>query len=96
MKESWMDNAMNLHDLVWFLITGALVGWIASVLIEGSGFGIIGDMVIGIAGAFMGGYFAYRLRIPFDGYWEVLAMSIVGAMILLAVFRVFTPMKKTS
>ena len=90
-----MDNAMDLHDLVWFLIAGSLVGWITSVWIEGSGFGILGDTVIGIAGAFMGGYFAYRIRIPFYGYWEVLAMSILGAVILLAVFRVFTPMKKT-
>jgi uncharacterized membrane protein YeaQ/YmgE (transglycosylase-associated protein family) len=95
-KETLMDNALELHDLVWFLITGGLAGWIAGILVEGSGMGIFGGMVVGIAGAFLGGYFAYRIRIPLYGYWEVPAMSILGAMILLAVFRVFTPSKRTS
>ena len=89
-----MDNSMQLHDLVWFLITGGLAGWIASVLVEGSGLGILGDVVVGVAGAFLGGYCAYKLQITLIGYWEVLGISIFGAILLLAIFRFFTPFRK--
>ncbi len=90
-----MDNSMQLHDLVWFLITGGLAGWIASVLVEGSGMGILGDVVVGVAGAFLGGYCAYWFQITLIGYWEVLGMSILGAILLLSIFRVFTPSRKS-
>jgi uncharacterized membrane protein YeaQ/YmgE (transglycosylase-associated protein family) len=91
-----MDNSMQIHDLVWFLITGGLAGWIASVLVEGSGLGILGDVVVGVAGAFLGGYCAYRLQITLIGYWEILGISIFGSVLLLSIFRIFTPARKTT
>ena len=42
-------------NIIVFLIVGLVAGWLASVLIRGRGLGIIGDIVIGIAGAFLGG-----------------------------------------
>ncbi|MDB5758842.1 MAG: hypothetical protein JWM30_2131, partial [Burkholderia sp.] len=42
-------------DLIWFLLVGLIAGWLASAIV-GGGFGLIGDIVIGVVGAFLGGY----------------------------------------
>jgi len=91
-----MHTTMSLHDLVWFLITGGLVGWVASILVTGGGMGILADIVIGIVGAFLGGFLANFLNIAVYGFWGVVAMSIVGAMLLLVVLRLFSPSRRTA
>jgi uncharacterized membrane protein YeaQ/YmgE (transglycosylase-associated protein family) len=91
-----MDNTMQLHDWILFLITGGLAGWTASMLVRGSGLGILGDVVVGVAGAFVGGYFAHRLQIAVNGYWVIFALSVLGATILLCLFRVLTPSRESS
>lgn len=84
-----MHDSMELHNFIWFLIVGGLAGWIASILVEGGGSGIFGDIIIGVIGGFMGGYFAYQFNINFYGFWGALGMSTLGAVVLLAVLRVF-------
>ena len=86
-KESFMHDTMQLHDLVWFLVIGGFAGWIASVLVKGSGLGLIGDVVVGVLGAFLGGFFAYQFDIAMYGFWRVFGMSIVGAVVLLVLLR---------
>jgi len=85
-----MHDSMGLYSWFWFFVVGGLAGWIASVLVEGSGLGVIGDIVAGVAGAFLGGFIANQMNISIYGFWEVLGMSIAGAVILLAVLRLFT------
>jgi uncharacterized membrane protein YeaQ/YmgE (transglycosylase-associated protein family) len=80
---------MNFHDILWFLLIGSLAGWVASVLITGSGLGLIWDMAVGTAGAFLGGILTYQLRIAVFGYWEVLGLSIFGAILFLSVLHTF-------
>ena len=46
--------------IVWFLLIGLLAGYITGRLTKGSGFGLLGDLVIGVAGSFLGG-FLFRL-----------------------------------
>jgi uncharacterized membrane protein YeaQ/YmgE (transglycosylase-associated protein family) len=87
---------MDVHNFIWFLIVGGLAGWIASVLVEGSGLGIFGDIVVGVIGAFLGGFLAMEFNITVYGFWGVLGMSIVGAVILLVILRVFSTPRKTS
>ena len=90
-----MHNTMTLHDLVWFLITGGLVGWIAGILVTGGGLGILADIVIGIVGAFLGGFLANQFNIAVYGFWGVVAMSVLGAVILLVILRLFSPSRRT-
>ena len=40
--------------VIWFLIVGVLAGWLAGLLVKGGGFGLIGDLVVGILGALIG------------------------------------------
>lgn len=82
-----MHDAMQIHNFVWFLVVGGLAGWIASVLVQGWGLGLIGDIAVGVTGAFLGGFFAYQFNITVYGFWEVLGMSILGAVVLLVIFR---------
>jgi uncharacterized membrane protein YeaQ/YmgE (transglycosylase-associated protein family) len=89
-----MHHSIELHNFVWFLIVGGLAGWIASVLVEGSGLGMNGDIVVGVIGAFVGGFFAYQFDIAVYGFWEALGMSVLGAVVLLLIARVFTPRRR--
>jgi uncharacterized membrane protein YeaQ/YmgE (transglycosylase-associated protein family) len=43
-------------NLIWFLLIGLVAGWLAGMIMKGSGFGLIGDLIIGVIGAFLGGF----------------------------------------
>ena len=47
-------------DLIIFLLIGALAGWLAGVIMKGGGFGLIGDIVVGVLGSFLGGWWRFR------------------------------------
>ena len=46
----------HIMEFVWFIVVGLVAGWLAGVLMKGGGFGVIGDIVVGIIGAFIGGW----------------------------------------
>jgi uncharacterized membrane protein YeaQ/YmgE (transglycosylase-associated protein family) len=75
-------------DIITWLIVGLVAGVLASAVI-GSGFGILGDIVLGIVGAFVGGWAFRELgwRAPFSGTAGVIAVAFVGAVILLVGIR---------
>ena len=85
-----MHATIQIHELVWFLIIGGFAGWIASVLVKGSGLGVVGDVAVGVIGAFLGGIVAYEFDIAMYGFWRVFGMSIVGAVVLLVLLRAVT------
>ncbi len=73
---------------LWFLIVGALAGWLAGLLTRGGGFGLLGDLVVGIIGGLLGGLLFDMLSIRAYGFLGALVMSTVGAVVLLALIRV--------
>jgi uncharacterized membrane protein YeaQ/YmgE (transglycosylase-associated protein family) len=75
---------------------GGLAGWIASVLVRGGGLGLLGDIAVGVLGAFLGAFFAYQFNITVYGFWEVLGMSILGAVILLILLRALSSRRRIS
>lgn len=72
-------------DLVTWLIVGLIAGVLASLVMGGTGYGLIGDIIIGIAGAFVGGWLFGRLGVtaPFGGLAGVIFTAFVGAVVLL-------------
>ena len=73
--------------LVWLLV-GLVAGVLASVAVGGGGFGIIGDIVIGILGAFIGGWlFRYMHWHTFHGIAGAIFVAFVGAALLLFAVR---------
>lgn len=67
----------------WFLIIGAAAGWLAGKLTRGQGFGLIGDLVVGIIGALIGGFIFRLLGIVSFGIIGSLVTATVGAVVLL-------------
>ncbi len=76
-------------NIIAFLIVGLLAGLIAGKLMEGHGFGTLGDLVIGIIGAFVGGFVFDAFGYQATGFWSTLLTSVVGAVLFLAVAHMF-------
>ncbi|MBK6007102.1 GlsB/YeaQ/YmgE family stress response membrane protein [Ramlibacter ginsenosidimutans] len=77
-------------DILWFLIVGVIAGWLAGVLVKGGGFGILGDMVVGVIGAVLGGFLFTRFGVSAGGgLLGSIIVATIGAVILLVVLRLF-------
>jgi uncharacterized membrane protein YeaQ/YmgE (transglycosylase-associated protein family) len=73
--------------LLWFLIIGIAAGWLAGQLMKGGGYGLIGDLVIGVIGAFLGGWLLGALGIVAGGLIGSLVTATIGAVLLLFLIR---------
>jgi uncharacterized membrane protein YeaQ/YmgE (transglycosylase-associated protein family) len=78
------------RGLIGWIIIGLLAGWIAGHLTRGRGFGCIVDIVLGLIGSFIGGWIFLKLGIPLWGFWGSLLGATVGAVVLVAIARLFT------
>jgi len=77
---------MSLEALIIWLIVGALAGWIAGLIVKGYGFGLIGNIVVGIIGAVIAGWLLPRLGIVIgSGFVASLVNAVIGAVILLVI-----------
>ncbi len=75
-----------------WIIIGLIAGFIASQIMKGGGFGILGDIIVGLVGAFIGGLLV-SLLVPDAnlGFWTSLIVSVIGACILIAIVRAVAP-----
>ena len=71
------------ESVVAWIIIGGIAGWLAGVLIKGYGFGIVGNIVIGILGAGIAGILAPRLGLYTESTLGNIVAALVGALILL-------------
>ena len=77
--------------LLWFIIIGALAGWLAGRFMKGHGFGLLGDIVVGIVGAFIGGYLFSAVGVNLGGgLIGSLIVAFIGAVILLFIVRLIS------
>ena len=74
---------------VWFLFIGGVVGWLAGLIIRGRGFGIPGDIVIGIVGAMLGGWIARGMGLYTSSSVGTFLVALAGAVILVGLTRFF-------
>jgi len=76
-------------SLLTWLIVGLVAGVLASMLMGGTGYGLIGDIIIGIVGAFVGGWLFDRLGVnsPFSGLAGTIFTAFIGAVVLLFLLR---------
>jgi uncharacterized membrane protein YeaQ/YmgE (transglycosylase-associated protein family) len=81
------DLVMNV---VAFLLVGLFAGWVASSLVEGHGLGVLGDIVVGIVGALVGGFVFDMFGVTTYGFWGSFGMSVVGAVVFLSILGLFT------
>ena len=79
---------MDPAEIVVWLLIGAIAGWLAGVLIRGGGYGLIGDIVVGIVGAVIAGYLLPRIGMHLGaGFVRSVINAFIGACLLLAVLR---------
>ena len=72
-------------NLIWFLIIGAVAGWLAGKIMKGGGFGLLGNLLVGIIGAFVGGFLFSLLGIYTSNMLGSLVTAVVGAVVLIFV-----------
>ncbi|HEY7686127.1 MAG TPA: GlsB/YeaQ/YmgE family stress response membrane protein [Gemmatimonadales bacterium] len=78
---------MSVENLVIFLLIGIAAGWLAGRIMKGGGFGLFGDMIVGVIGAFLGGWLFGLLGISAGGLLGLLVTAFVGAVVLLFLIR---------
>jgi uncharacterized membrane protein YeaQ/YmgE (transglycosylase-associated protein family) len=86
-----IERRIAVSILGW-IILGGLAGWLASVLVRGTGLGIIADILVGIVGAFIGGIIVSALGgqgITGFNIWSFI-VALIGAIVLLLIVRLFT------
>jgi uncharacterized membrane protein YeaQ/YmgE (transglycosylase-associated protein family) len=74
-------------DFVWFIVIGIVAGFLAGVIMKGGGYGIIGDLILGVLGALLGGFLFGLLGITSGGLIGSLITATIGAIVLIAIVR---------
>ena len=79
---------ISTESLLVILLIGAIAGWLAGQIVQGTGFGLIGDIVIGIVGAFIASWLFPRLGIHLGaGIVAEIIAATIGAILLLVIVR---------
>jgi uncharacterized membrane protein YeaQ/YmgE (transglycosylase-associated protein family) len=77
-----------------WLVVGLLAGWLAGFVMKGAGYGIFGDILMGLVGAVVGGFLFGFLVTGTTGFWGSIVVAFLGACLLIVVVR-FVALKRT-
>ena len=86
-------------SIIAWIVLGLIAGWLAGQIMRGGGYGLVGDIVLGVLGALIGGWITGAVlgRDMVNGFnIETLIVAVVGAIILIAISRLFTGSRVTS
>ncbi len=75
-----------MNVLIWIL-SGILAGWLTGLIMRGRGFGLIGDLVIGLLGGLLGGWLFSLLGVAPGSWLGQIAVAVVGGVVLVAIVR---------
>jgi uncharacterized membrane protein YeaQ/YmgE (transglycosylase-associated protein family) len=79
---------LSSEGLLIILLVGLIAGWLAGKIVQGTGFGLVGDLVIGILGAFIGDWLMPQLRLHLGiGLVGAIINATIGAIVLLLIIR---------
>jgi len=85
---------MSNESILMIIVIGGVAGWLAGLIVRGSGYGIIGDIIVGLIGAFVGNWIvrAFHLSINFGSLLaDRIIISVVGAVLLMLVVGLLRP-----
>ena len=75
-------------NIIWFILVGLVAGWLAGILMKGGGFGVLGDIVVGIVGAVIGGFLFGTFGVGTGGgLLGAIIVATIGAVVLIFVLR---------
>jgi len=79
---------LSNESLLVIILVGIIAGWLAGRIMEGAGFGLIGDLLMGLLGAFIGDWLLPRLGIHLGvGLVALIANAVIGAIVLILLLR---------
>ena len=78
---------MSTENLLLFLVIGIVAGFLAGKIMKGAGFGLLGDLIVGVIGSFIGVWVFGLLGIATGGIIGLLIAAVVGALLLLYIIR---------
>lgn len=82
---------MDAQSILIWIIVGALAGWLAGLIVRGFGFGLVGNIIVGIIGAFLGSWLLATLGVvilPGAALVNTILTATLGAVLLLLIIRV--------
>jgi uncharacterized membrane protein YeaQ/YmgE (transglycosylase-associated protein family) len=74
-------------SIIAWLLVGLIAGWLAGLMMQGSGYGVIGDIVVGLIGSFLGGLILSFFIEGTAGFWGSILVAFVGACVLIVLVR---------
>ncbi len=82
-------SSEHAQALIIWLIVGGVAGWLAGMVVKGAGYGLIGDIIVGIVGALIAGWLLPQIGIVIGGGGIIAAIinAFIGAVILLIILR---------
>lgn len=79
--------AVSLSAIVWWLVVGIIAGALAGLVMRGGGYGIVGDIIVGLVGALVGGFVAGLFGLGANGFIGSIIIAFIGACIFIAILR---------
>ncbi len=76
-----------LMAIIWWIVVGLVAGFLASLVMRGGGYGVVGDVIVGLVGALIGGFLANLLGLGASGLIGTIIVAFIGACILIAILR---------
>ncbi len=73
--------------IIYFLLVGLVVGWLAGLIVKGRGFGVAGDILVGVVGALVGGFLSGVFGIQPITSVGALFLSVIGAVVFLVIVK---------
>jgi uncharacterized membrane protein YeaQ/YmgE (transglycosylase-associated protein family) len=75
-------------NIILWIISGVVAGWLTGMIVKGRGFGLLGDLVIGLLGGLVGGWVSQLIGISAQGWLGSVLIAVLGGVILVAVVRI--------
>jgi uncharacterized membrane protein YeaQ/YmgE (transglycosylase-associated protein family) len=85
------DISMMPGGIIAWLLVGLISGWLAGVAMKGSGFGILGNIVVGLVGAMLGGFLVSFFVTGWVGFVGSIVVAFIGACALIAIVSLLIP-----
>lgn len=84
---TFAEITLSPGGIIAWLVVGLIAGWVASRVVKGGGYGMVGDMIVGLIGAVAGGLVFGLIVTGETGFWGTIIVAILGAWILIAIVR---------
>ena len=90
MVSLFADIMLAPGNVIAWLVVGLISGWLAGNFMKGSGYGLLGDIVVGLVGSMVGGFVTGFFVTGAAGFWGSILVSFLGACLFIAIMRAVT------